>query len=89
MAEKKIAYIRNRITRNKFIILIYFLEIRITKFIRNRGKLVAGQQFIYSNVFVLERGKFLSSLNMLFAVTERNTSFLVCILMLYKRGNEA
>lgn len=91
-SKKKIACTRNRITRNKFVILIHFLEIRITKFIRNWEKLVAGQQIIYSYVFVLETGKlFLSSINMLFAITERNTSlsFLMCILTHYERGKEA
>lgn len=73
MSKKKIVYTRNRITRNRFVILIYFLEIRITKFTRNWEKLLAGQEIIYSFVFVLKTGKlFLSLLNMVFAITEGN-----------------
>lgn len=49
----------------------------------NWEKLLAGQQIIYSYVFVLERGKlFLSLLNMVFVITEGNTAlgFWVCSL---------
>lgn len=75
MSKKKIAYTRNRITRNRFVILIYFLEIRIRKFTRNWEKLLGDQQIIYSYVFLLETGKlFLSLLNMVFAITEGNTT---------------
>lgn len=75
MSKKKIAYTRNRITRNRFFILIYFLEIRIRTFTRNWVKLLGDQQIIYSYVFLLETGKlFLSLLNMVFAITEGNTT---------------
>lgn len=58
----------------------------------NWEKLLAGQQIIYSYVFVLERGKlFLSLLNMVFVITEGNTAldFWVCSLTCYRNGNEA
>lgn len=92
MSTKKIVYTGNRITRNTFVILIYFLEIKITKFTRNWEKLLAGQEIIYSYLFVLGWGKlFLSLLNMIFAITEGNKTLIfgVCSLTCYRSGNEA
>lgn len=51
--------------------------------------MVAGQELIYSYIFVLEAGKLLLSLlNTLFTITERSLRFLLCILTHFRRRNE-